>query len=300
MRAVVWQRKNRVRVQEIPDPELLEPQDAVIRVTSTAVCGSDLLLYEGCLPVRRGDVLGHQAMGVVEEVGFEVENVEPGDRVVVAPDAGCARAGCGQAQLLRARSEDLVRVSPEHPDDTYVFLSDVIPTAWQAVQDPGESVAVFGLGPAGQMCVRAARLRGAQRVLAIDSVPERLEMAERHGAEVIDLNLEKNGPTALTDRTSGRGVDTAVDCAGMIGKNALAHAKAVARRVAVVGTYPDNLRAAGIHAWAEELLPMVMRDDDPFGLGDFVTHRVSIAEAPYVYELLRLKKDGAITVVFEP
>jgi threonine dehydrogenase-like Zn-dependent dehydrogenase len=299
MRAVVWRGKRRVRVEEIPEPELVEPTDVIVRVTSTAVCGSDLLLYEGRLRrIEVGDVLGHAATGVVVQAGIESEHVEAGDRVVVTLVDGCGRPGGGQAGCVRVRHDQVVRVPQELPDRTYLFLSDVIPAAWAAAADPGAAVAVFGLGPAGQMAVRAARLRGCERVIGVDVVPERLDMARRHGAEVVSLDQEKDAVTAIRDRTRGAGVDSAIDCVGIAARrrgHVLDDARAVARSVRVVG---DG--AADPRPLAEELLPLVMRDDDPFGLNDFVTHHVSMIEAPYVYELLHLKKDGAITVVFEP
>lgn len=257
MRAVTWHGVEDVRVEVVPDPVLVEPTDAIVRVTSTAICGSDLHLYK-VLPMflEVGDVLGHEAMGMVEEVGPEVEGLAPGDRVVVPFNISCGAcfmcdrqlyAQCettqvrehdkgaalfgytklygqvpgGQAERLRVPHADFgpVKVPEGPPDDQFLYLSDVLPTAWQAVEyarvpDCG-SVAIFGLGPVGQMCVRVARLRGAEQVIGVDRVPERLAMAARHGAEVIDAAACDDVPVAMRERTEGRGPGAVIDAVGM-------------------------------------------------------------------------------------
>ena len=223
MRALTWQGRHEVRVEDVPDPQLRDPRDAIIRVTSTAICGSDLHLYSVLGPfLDRGDVLGHEPMGVVEEVGAEVQGLKPGDRVVVPFVIACGscwmcRRGLhsqcettqvreqgkgaslfgytklygqipgGQAEYLRVPFADVgpVVVPDDGPDERYLYLSDVVPTAWQAVEyadvPPGGSVVVLGLGPIGQLCARIARHRGAEQVIGVDLLPERLAMAERHG-----------------------------------------------------------------------------------------------------------------------
>ena len=257
MRAVTWQGKRDVRVEAVPDPKIEEPTDAVIRVTSTAVCGSDLHLYEVLAPyMTPGDVLGHEPMGIVEEVGAGVTRLRPGDRVVVPFNISCGscfmcelqlfsqcettqvrhegkgaalfgytslygRVPGGQAEYLRVPQAHFgpVKVSPEGPDQRYLFLSDVLPTAWQAVVyadcPPGGTLAVFGLGPVGQMTARIGRHLGAGRVLGIDPVPERREMAERHGVEAYDPEAFDDLPGTLVALCDGRGPDAVVDAVGM-------------------------------------------------------------------------------------
>ncbi|GGR28287.1 alcohol dehydrogenase catalytic domain-containing protein [Agromyces mediolanus] len=257
MRALTWQAPQHVSVESIPDPAIEEPGDVIIRVTSTAICGSDLHLYGVLGPfLHRGDVLGHEAMGVVVEVGRDVRRVALGDRVVVPFAIACGEcAMCrlglttqcettqnrdygtgaqlygytelygsvpgGQAEYLRVRRADAnaVVVGHELPDDRYLFLSDVLPTAWQGVEyaavPPGGTVAVLGLGPVGQLCVRIARHRGL-RVLAIDPVPERRLLAERYGAETFDL--DDDALAALLDATEGHGPDSVIDAVGMEAK----------------------------------------------------------------------------------
>jgi len=260
MRALTWQGRENVSVETVPDPTIQQPQDAVIRVTSTAICGSDLHLY-GVLGMfmDTGDILGHEAMGVIEDVGPEAGDLRVGDRVVVpfgiacghcymcaqglqsqcettqvrSQDKGAALFGYtrlygsvpgGQAQFLRvpqAQHGPVVVPDDGTPDEQWLFLSDVLPTAWQAVQyadiPPGGSVAVLGLGPIGQMCCRVARLRGAGRVIGVDRVPERLAMAARHGIEVLDASRTSDGDLgdAIRDSTGGRGADSVIDAVGM-------------------------------------------------------------------------------------
>jgi threonine dehydrogenase-like Zn-dependent dehydrogenase len=256
MKAVVWNGKRDVRVETVPDPELREPTDAVIRVTSSAICGSDLHLYEVLGPfLEPGDVLGHEPMGVVEEVGAEVEHIQPGDRVVVPFNISCGhcfmcgqglQSQCettqvrehgkgaalfgytklygqvpgGQAEYLRVPMAHYgpIKVPDGPPDERFLFLSDVLPTAWQAVAyadvPEGGTLAVYGLGPIGQMCVRVAKQRGAGRVLAVDLVPERLELARKYGAETIDWAVG-DAIEAVLERTEGRGADSVIDAVGM-------------------------------------------------------------------------------------
>ncbi|TMR04758.1 glutathione-dependent formaldehyde dehydrogenase [Actinomadura soli] len=256
MKAVTWHGKRDVRVEEVPDPELKEPDDAIIRVTSSGICGSDLHLYEVLGPfLSAGDILGHEPMGIVEETGPEVTHVKPGDRVVIPFNISCGRchmcgmrlyAQCettqvreegmgaalfgytklygqvpgGQAEYLRVPQAHFgpIKVPEGPPDERFVYLSDVLPTAWQAVEwadvPDGGTVAVLGLGPIGQMASRIARHRG-HRVIAIDFVPERLEMARRHGVEVIDADDADDVPDAVRQITGGRGTDSVIEAVGM-------------------------------------------------------------------------------------
>ncbi|MFR9721850.1 zinc-dependent alcohol dehydrogenase [Streptomyces sp. MS19] len=257
MKAAVWHGKRDVRVDEVPDPVIQAPTDAVIRVTSTGLCGSDLHLYEVLAPfMNPGDILGHEPMGVVEETGRDVTALEPGDRVVIPFGIACGACwmcrqglqsqcettqvteyGSGaalfgytklygavpgaQAEYLRVPQAQYgpVKVPDDVPDDRYLFLSDVLPTAWQAVRyadiPPGGSVAVLGLGPIGDMCCRIATHQGAGQVIGIDLVPERLARVMARGAEGLDLTQHSDIAQTVRERTGGRGPDAVIDAVGM-------------------------------------------------------------------------------------
>ncbi|MGW9197285.1 zinc-dependent alcohol dehydrogenase [Micromonospora chersina] len=257
MKALTWHGKRDVRVEDVPDPRIEEPTDAVIRITSTAICGSDLHLYEVLGPyLKPGDVLGHEPMGVVEEVGRGVTRLKPGDRVVVPFNIACGScwmcdrqlyAQCettqvtdqgkgaalfgytslygsvpgGQAEYLRVPQAQFgpITIPETGPDERWLYLSDILPTAWQAVKyadtPPGGTLAVFGLGPVGQFSARIGRHLGAGRVIGLDLVPERLEMARRHGIEVLDVSELDDVPGALIDLVDGRGPDAVIDAVGM-------------------------------------------------------------------------------------
>jgi threonine dehydrogenase-like Zn-dependent dehydrogenase len=257
VRALTWQGKRDVRVEDVPDPVLQEPTDAIVRITSTAICGSDLHLYEVLGPfLDPGDVLGHEPMGIVEEVGAEVTHIRPGDRVVVPFNISCGRcwmcerklfAQCettqvreqgkgasllgytklygqvpgGQAEYLRVPQAHFgpIPVPSDHPDERFLYLSDVLPTSWQAVQyadvPPGGTLAVLGLGPIGQMCARIGLHLGASRVIGVDDVPERLALAARHGIEAFDLGEHDDVAADLIEATGGRGPDAIIDAVGM-------------------------------------------------------------------------------------
>ncbi len=258
MKAVTFHARRDVRVDDVPDPTIREPTDAIVRITSSAICGSDLHLYEVLAPfIDEGDVLGHEPMGIVEEVGSEVTHIKPGDRVVIPFNISCGHcymcdqqlfAQCettqvrelekgaalfgytklygqvpgGQAEFLRVPQAHFGPVKvPDNsfPDERFLYLSDVLPTAWQAVAyaavPKGGSVAVYGLGPIGQMCTRIARHLGAERVIGVDIVPERLEMARRHGIDVVDASQHADVPAVIRDMTEGRGPDGVIDAVGM-------------------------------------------------------------------------------------
>jgi len=257
MKAVTWHGKRDVRVEDVPDPRIEEPTDAVIRVTSTNICGSDLHLYEVLGPfMHAGDVLGHEPMGIVEEVGPEVTDLAPGDRVVIPFQIACGHchmcgAGLqtqcettqvreqgmgaalfgyselygsvpgGQAEYLRVPQAQYthVKVPHEHADDRYVYLSDVLPTAWQGVEyadiPDGGTVVVLGLGPIGDMAARIAAHRG-HRVIGVDPVPERRARQAHRGVEVIDPDAVSGElGDAIRDLTDGRGPDSVIDAVGM-------------------------------------------------------------------------------------
>jgi threonine dehydrogenase-like Zn-dependent dehydrogenase len=257
MKAVAWHGKRDVRVDNVPDPIIEEPTDAIVRITSTGICGSDLHLYEVLGPfMGEGDILGHEPMGIVEEVGSEVTHISAGDRVVIPfniscghcfmcdhglqsqcettqvreQDKGAALFGYtklygqvpgGQAELLRVPQAHYgpIKVPEGPPDDRFVYLSDVLPTAWQAVEyaniPDGGSVAVFGLGPIGDMCTRIAKHRGAGQVIGIDLVPERIMRARENGIEVLDISHQDDIGEALRSLTDGRGPDSVIDAVGM-------------------------------------------------------------------------------------
>jgi threonine dehydrogenase-like Zn-dependent dehydrogenase len=257
VKAVVWHGKEDVRIEDVADPTIQEPTDAIIRVTSSGICGSDLHLYSVLgMFMEEGDVLGHEPMGIVEEVGRDVTQVKPGDRVVIPFNIVCGScwmcerglfAQCettqvrehgkgaslfgytklyggvpgGQAEYLRVPQAHFgpIKVSHGPSDQRFVYLSDVLPTAWQAVVyadiPAGGSVAVYGLGPIGQMCCRIALHRGAGRVIGIDLVPERLELARRHGIEVLDVEELDEAAEHVRELTEGRGPDSVIDAVGM-------------------------------------------------------------------------------------
>jgi threonine dehydrogenase-like Zn-dependent dehydrogenase len=257
MKAVTWHGKRDVRVDTVPDPVIREPTDMIVRITSTGICGSDLHLYEVLGPfMNEGDILGHEPMGIVEEVGADVRALSPGDRVVVPFQISCGTCSMcgqglytqcettqvreygmgaalfgytklygevpgGQAQFLRVplAQSTSIKVPEGPPDDHFVYLSDVLPTAWQAVEyaaiPAGGTVVILGLGPIGDMSSRVAMHRG-HRVIGIDIVPERLDRVRGRGAEV--LNLDEHGKDlveTIRDMTDGRGPDSVIDAVGM-------------------------------------------------------------------------------------
>jgi threonine dehydrogenase-like Zn-dependent dehydrogenase len=277
MKAVTWHGRRDVRVETVPDPVIEEPTDAIVRITSTGLCGSDLHLYELFGPfLGEGDILGHEPMGIVEAVGSEVTHVRPGDRVVIPFNISCGhcwmctrglQSQCettqvhehgtggslfgytklygqvpgGQAELLRVPQAQYgpIKVPEGPPDERFLYLSDVLPTAWQGVAyadvPSGGTVAVLGLGPIGQMSARVARHLGASQVFGIDLVPERLEMAARHGIGVLDLQEYDDLAGELRERTGGRGPDSVIDAVGME-----AHGSGGAKAAqAFVGLLPD-------------------------------------------------------------
>ncbi|WBC04991.1 zinc-dependent alcohol dehydrogenase [Micromonospora sp. WMMA1976] len=282
MKALTWHGKRDVRVEDVPDPRIEEPTDAIVRITSTAICGSDLHLYEVLGPyLKPGDILGHEPMGVVEEVGPGVTRLKKGDRVVVPFNISCGScwmcerqlyAQCettqvtsqgkgaslfgytslygsvpgGQAEYLRVPQAQFgpIKIPDSGPDERWLYLSDILPTAWQAVKyadvPPGGTLAVFGLGPVGQFSARIGRHLGAGRVIGLDLVPERLEMARRHGIEVLDVSQLDDVPGTLIDLVDGRGPDAVIDAVGME-----AHGAPLGKMAqTAAGLLPDKLAQA--------------------------------------------------------
>ncbi|MDA0172939.1 glutathione-dependent formaldehyde dehydrogenase [Solirubrobacter taibaiensis] len=284
MKALTWHGVHDVRVDTVPDPIIEHPTDAIIKVTSSGICGSDLHLYEvlGAY-LDEGDILGHEPMGIVEEVGAEVTHIKPGDRVVIPFNISCGhchmcgtglQSQCettqtrefdtgaallgytklygqvagGQAEYLRVPQAQYGPIKvPEGPsDDRFLYLSDVLPTAWQAVQyadvPAKKTVLVLGLGPIGEMCTRVAQHLGAETVIGVDLVPERLARAAAHGVTALNLEEHDDLPATVRELTGGRGPEAVIDAVGMeahgapIGK--LAHRLA--------GFLPDKLAQKAI------------------------------------------------------
>ncbi|SFT80121.1 Threonine dehydrogenase [Geodermatophilus amargosae] len=257
MRAVTWHGRADVQVDTVPDPTLQEDTDVIVEVTSSGICGSDLHLIEVMAPfMTKGDVMGHEPMGVVREVGSAVTAVKPGDRVVVPFNISCGscwmcsqglQSQCettqnrekgfgaslfgytklygqvpgGQAEYLRVPFGNTlpIKVPEGAPDDRFVYLSDVLPTAWQAVQyaatPPGGTLLVLGLGPIGDMCTRIAHHLGIEEVYASDVVPERLARAATRGTNVIRTTKKDDVVQAIQEATAGRGADAVIDAVGM-------------------------------------------------------------------------------------
>ena len=265
MRAVCWWGKGEVRVVDVPDPEIINPHDAIVRVTLTAICGSDLHLYDGYVPtMMRGDILGHEFMGEVVEIGPAVKNLRVGDRVIVPFPIACGRcwfcenklwslcdntnpnawmietlagysgAGIfgyshmyggyagGQAEYVRVPFADVspLKIPDNLPDEKVLFLTDILPTGYMAAENcdikPGDTVAVWGCGPVGLFSIASARLLGAERIIAIDRVPERLQLAQKHwDAEVLNDEDCEDTLEAIRQMTGGRGPDRCIDAVGM-------------------------------------------------------------------------------------
>jgi threonine dehydrogenase-like Zn-dependent dehydrogenase len=387
MKALCWYGKHDVRVEEVPDPKIINPHDAIIRVTTTAICGSDLHLYNGLIPeMKRGDILGHEFMGEVVEVGSRVDNLKVGDRVVVPftiscgacffckkqmwslcdntnPDAyvnetmnGYATAGLfgyshmyggyagGQAQYVRVPFANVGPIKIPHglEDEKVLFLSDIFPTGYMAAEncniERGDTVAVWGCGPVGQFAVRSAFLLGAERVIAIDDVPERLQLAAAAGAETITAN----GDTfeQIKEATGGMGPDSCIDAVGMEAHGSTMDARVdrvkqavklgtdrphVLRQaihtcrkggtVSVPGVYAGFLDkmpfgmvvAKGltirtgqthVHRYLKPLLERIEKDE--INPAEIITHRLTLDDAPEAYETFRKKEDACVKVVLKP
>jgi len=279
VKAVTWQGKRNVSVQEVPDPRIEMPTDAIVRITSTAICGSDLHLYEVLAPyMKSGDILGHEPMGIVEEVGSETGDLKVGDRVVVPFNISCGHcwmcsrglfSQCettqvrdqgtgaallgfsalygsvpgGQAEYLRVPQAQFgpIVVPEGLPDQRFLYMSDVFPTAWQSVTyadvPEGGTLAVIGLGPIGQAAVRIAHHLGIRRVIGVDLVPERLAAAAAHGAEPLDITGVDDVSAALIDMVDGRGPDAVIEAVGME-----AHGSPTSKAAqTALGLLPDRL-----------------------------------------------------------
>ncbi|HZP88502.1 MAG TPA: zinc-dependent alcohol dehydrogenase [Burkholderiales bacterium] len=389
MKANCWFGKTDVRVEDVPDPEILNPRDAIVRITSTAICGSDLHLYDGFVPtMRKGDILGHEFMGEIVEVGPEVKNLKVGDRVVVPFPIACGNcffcqkelyslcensnpnawlaeklwghSPCGifgyshltggyaggQAEYARVPFADVgpVKIPNGLSDEQVLFLSDILPTGYMAAEacdiQPGDTVAVWGCGPVGQLAIKSAFLLGADRVIAIDRVPERLGMAaENSGAEPIDFEVD-DVAGALNELTGGRGPDACIDAVGMEAdphgaagtydriKTAMMSEtdRPTALRQAILACRNGGtVSVAGLYGGFIDKFPMgslmnrsltiktgqthVQRYMKPLleriEKGDLdstfiITHRMRLSEAPEAYETFKHKEDQCVKVVLTP
>lgn len=388
MKAVCWYGTEDVRVSKVPDPEIQNPRDAIIRITRTAICGSDLHLYDGYIPsMQKGDVLGHEFMGEVIEVGHE-NGLKRGDRVVVPfaiacgqcwfckqsltslcdnsnPNAAIADAvygfsgsglfgyshmlggfAGGQAEYARVPYSDFgpLKIPESLSDEQVLFLTDIFPTGYMAAENcninPGDVVAIWGCGPVGQFAIRSAFLLGAERVIAIDRVPERLEMARQGNAETIDYEEVEDVVEQLKAMTGGRGPDSCIDAVGLeahgtglVGAydkvkqslrletdrpNALRQAIQACRKggtmsiPGVYGGFIDKLNMGAAFAKAltfrmgqthvhRYLKPLLERIEKGEIDPTFViSHRLKLDDAPQAYKMFKEKKDHCTKVVMTP
>jgi threonine dehydrogenase-like Zn-dependent dehydrogenase len=389
MKAVCWHGANDVRVETVPDPKILNPRDAMIKITSTAICGSDLHIYDGFIPtMQKGDILGHEFMGEVVELGSQVKNLKIGDRVVVPFTISCGNcffcnrdlwslcdnsnpnawmaekqmghspAGLfgyshlfggyagGQAEYARVPFADVgcLKIPDGLTDEQVLFLTDIFPTGYMAAENchikPGDTVAVWGCGPVGQFAIKSAYMFGAQRVIAIDRIPERLQMAkEQCKAEVI--NYEEIDPgEALKEMTGGRGPDACIDAVGMEAhgtnidylydrvKQAVrleTDRPTALRQVILTCRKGGNVSIPGVYGGFLDKIPMgaAFNKGLTFKMGQthvhrylkplleriqngeidpsfVITHRLKLDEAPHGYEIFKHKKDNCIKVVLKP
>lgn len=388
MKALCWHGANDVRVDNVPDPTILNPRDAIVKITSTAICGSDLHLYNGFIPtMQSGDIMGHEFMGEVVELGSQVKNLKKGDRVVIPftiscgscffcnqdlwslcdnsnPNAGLAEkmfghspAGLfgyshltggyagGQAEYARVPFADVgpLKIPDGLSDEQVLFLTDIFPTGYMAAENcdikPGDTVAVWGCGPVGQFAIRSAFMLGADRVIAIDRVPERLQMAAAAKAQIINYE-EMDAGEAVTEMTGGRGPDACIDAVGMeahgTGLDALYDKAKQAVRlesdrptalrqvilacrkggtVSIPGVYGGFVDKVPLGAAFNKGLTMKMGQThvhrylrpllDRVQKGEIdptfvITHRMKLDEAPDAYEIFKHKKDNCIKVVLKP
>ena len=389
MKALTWHGKGDIRCESVPDPKIEQPRDAIIKVTACAICGSDLHLFDGVIPsMHSGDVVGHETMGEVVELGSEVTNLRKGDRVVIPFTIACGQcffckkgqfSGCersnpnaemaaklwghspaglfgyshllggfpgGQAEYLRVPYADVgpIKVPEGLSDEQVLFLSDIFPTGYMGAEfcdiKGGETIVVFGCGPVAQFSIRSAFMLGAERVIAVDTVPERLALAAKAGAITIDF-MKEDVYDRIQDLTDGRGADACIDAVGSEPHTAASFDSMLDRLkvAAFMGTdRPHVLRQAinntrnfgivsiiGVYGGfvdkipmgsainrgltfrmaqtpVQHYLPMLMERIEK---GDIdpsfvITHRASLEEGPEMYKTFRDKKDGCIKVVMKP
>jgi threonine dehydrogenase-like Zn-dependent dehydrogenase len=389
MKALTWHGKSDIRCESVPDPRIEHPRDAIIKVTACAICGSDLHIFDGVMPgMKSGDVMGHETMGEVVEVGSENKALKVGDRVVVPFTISCGEcffcvrgfySGCertnpdaeaaaklwghspaglfgythllggypgGQAEYLRVPYADVgpIKVPAGLTDEQVLFLSDIFPTGYMGAEfcniQPGDTIAVWGCGPVGQMAIRSAFLLGAGRVIAIDTVPERLEMARLAGAETLDF-LDVDIYERIQDMTGGRGADACIDAVGTepetrSGFDAMWDRVKVATfmgtdrphvlrqaihccrnfgTVSLIGVYGGFLdkipMGSAINRGltfrmaqtpVQRYLPMLLEriEKGEIDPSFVITHRATLEDGPELYRTFRDKRDGCIKVVLKP
>ncbi|AFZ24651.1 theronine dehydrogenase-like Zn-dependent dehydrogenase [Cylindrospermum stagnale PCC 7417] len=389
MKAVCWYGANEVRVENVPEPKILNPRDAIVKITSTAICGSDLHIYGGYIPtMQKGDIIGHEFMGEVVEVGQGVNNLKIGDRIVVPSTIGCGHCNycqrdmwslCdnsnpnawieekvygyvtsaiygyshaiggyagAQAEYVRVPFADVgvVKVPPDIPDEMLLFISDAIPTGYMGAElcniQPGDIVAVWGCGAVGQFAMISAYMMGAEKVIAIDRFPERLEMARKYAkAEVINYEVVNVGE-ALKEMTGGRGPDACIDAVGLeahgVGledfydqtKQKLrleTDRPHVLREMMVACGKGGTLSIMGVYGGFVDKIPFgaAMNKGLTFRMGQMhgqkymhlllqlildgkldpsfvITHQLPLDKAPYGYHIFQQKEDNCIKVVLKP
>jgi threonine dehydrogenase-like Zn-dependent dehydrogenase len=389
MKALAWHGKGSMRCDTVPDPKIEHPRDAIIKVTACAICGSDLHIYDGVIPsMQHGDILGHETMGEVVELGSETKNLKIGDRVVVPFTISCGEcffckrgfySGCertnpdkakaeklwghspaglfgyshllggyagGQAEYLRVPYADVgpIKVPDGLTDEQVLFLSDIFPTGYMAAEfcniQQGDTIAIWGCGPVGQMAIRSAFLLGAGRVIAIDTVPERLKMARDAGALTIDFK-DEDVYDRIQDLTAGRGADACIDAVGTEA-DATGSADSLIDRVKVatfMGTDRPHVLRQAIHCCrnfgtvsivgvyggfldkvpmgsainrgltfrmaqtpVQHYLPMLMEriQKGEIDPSFVITHRARLEDGPDLYKTFRNKQDGCIKIVLKP
>ncbi|BAZ41685.1 alcohol dehydrogenase [Calothrix sp. NIES-4101] len=389
MKAVCWHGANKVQVDTVPDPKILNPRDAIIKITSTAICGSDLHLYNGFIPtMEKGDIMGHEFMGEVVDIGSAIKNIKIGDRVVVPFTIACGNcffcqrdfwslcdnsnpngwlaekvlghspsglfgyshlfggyAG-GQAEYARVPFADigLFKIPEGLTDEQVLFLTDIFPTGYMAAEncdiEPGDTVAVWGCGPVGQFAIKSAYMLGAEQVIAIDRIPERLQMAkEQCRAEVLNYE-EIDVGEALKEMTGGRGPDAVIDAVGLEahGTDFMGFYDQVKQTIKLETDRPTALREAivacrkgghvsvpGAYGGFIDKVPMgaAMNKGLTFKMGQthvhkylrplleriqngdidptfVITHTLPLEQAPHGYEIFKHKKDNCIKIVLKP
>lgn len=389
MKALTWHGKCDIRCEEVPDPKIEDGRDAIIKVTACAICGSDLHIYDGVIPsMEHGDIVGHETMGEVVDVGRDNSKLKVGDRVVVPFTIACGEcffcrrgffSGCersnpnkdkaaklwgnspaglfgyshllggfsgGQAEYLRVPYADVgpIKVPEGLTDEQVLFLSDIFPTGYMAADfcdiQPGDTIAIWGCGPVGQMAIRSALLLGAERVIAIDAVPERLELARSAGALTLDF-MDEDIYDRIMELTKGRGADATIDAVGtepetmasfdsMIDRIKVATFMGTDRPhvlrqaihctrnfgiVSIVGVYGGfvdkipmgsainrGLTFRMAQTPVQHYLPILMEriEKGEFDPSFVITHRGTLEDGPNLYRTFRDKKDGCIKVVLKP
>lgn len=377
MKAVTYQGPNQIEVKDVPDAKLTKKDDVIVKITTTTICGSDLHLYQGNMPLPQGYIIGHEPMGIVEEVGPEVTKVKEGDRVVIPFNVACGHcfycehkmeSQCdnsnphydsggyfgytekfgdhpgGQAEYLKVPFGNftpfLVPESCELEDESLLFLSDVIPTAyWSVIHadvKPGDTVIVLGCGPVGLMAQKFAWMKGAKRVIAVDYLDYRLNHAKKiNNVEIVDFTKFDDTGEHLKEITKG-GADSVIDCVGMDGKKSTLEflaqklklqggtlgpiqiaTKAVRKfgTVQITGVYGGNYNNFPLGAFFSRnitlkmgqapvihLMPELFQKimNKEFDPKEIITHRMPLKDASHAYQIFNDREDGCIKVVLKP